>query len=74
MRTEDGERQFLELVANSDVLVENLRPGPRENGFPWERLRGINSGLVYCAITWFGQTGPISVIRAYDQVIQGLSG
>jgi crotonobetainyl-CoA:carnitine CoA-transferase CaiB-like acyl-CoA transferase len=75
VRTEDGERQFLELVANSDVLVENLRPGALgKYGFPWERLRGINSGLVYCAITGFGQTGPMSVIPAYDQVIQGLSG
>jgi crotonobetainyl-CoA:carnitine CoA-transferase CaiB-like acyl-CoA transferase len=75
VRTAEGERQFLELVANSDVLVENLRPGNLSKyGFPWERLHGINSGLVYCAITGFGQTGPMSVIPAYDQVVQGLSG
>src|SRR5205807_5351689 len=43
-------------------------------GLSWQRLRTINSRLVYCAISGFGQTGPMSGIPVYDQVIQGLSG
>jgi crotonobetainyl-CoA:carnitine CoA-transferase CaiB-like acyl-CoA transferase len=66
---------FEELAANADVLVENYRAGVLERlGFGWERLRQLNPGLVYCAISGFGQTGPMSQAPAYDQIIQGLSG
>jgi crotonobetainyl-CoA:carnitine CoA-transferase CaiB-like acyl-CoA transferase len=43
-------------------------------GYPWDRLRDLNAGLIYCAITGFGQDGPMSQAPAYDQIIQGLSG
>jgi len=43
-------------------------------GFDWPALRSLNPGLIYCAISGFGQTGPMSQAPAYDQVIQGLSG
>jgi crotonobetainyl-CoA:carnitine CoA-transferase CaiB-like acyl-CoA transferase len=43
-------------------------------GYPWTRLRGLNPALVYCAMSGFGQTGPMSQAPAYDQIIQGLSG
>jgi crotonobetainyl-CoA:carnitine CoA-transferase CaiB-like acyl-CoA transferase len=66
---------FEELVAAADVLVENFRAGVLARlGYPWEVLRGFNEGLIYCAISGFGQTGPLSAAPAYDQVIQGLSG
>lgn len=75
LKSDDGKAAFTELVAGADVLVENFRPGVLTRlGFPWSELREINPGLVYCAISGFGQTGPMSQRPAYDQIIQGLSG
>jgi crotonobetainyl-CoA:carnitine CoA-transferase CaiB-like acyl-CoA transferase len=66
---------FEDLVRGADVLLENFRAGVLARlGFGWDRLRGLNPGLVYCAISGFGQTGPMSQAPAYDQIIQGLSG
>ena len=66
---------FEDMVRGADVLVENFRAGVLARlGFGWPRLRELNPRLVYCAITGFGQTGPMSQAPAYDQVIQGLSG
>lgn len=66
---------LLRLVETADVLVENFRPGVMERlGLPYEVLRQRNPGLVYCAISGFGQHGPLKNAPAYDQIIQGLSG
>lgn len=75
LKTEAGREAFTALVAGSDALIENYRPGVLERlGFPWSRLQDINPGLVYCALSGFGQDGPMSGRPAYDQIIQGLSG
>ena len=73
---DDGDRAtFEELATHADVLVENFRAGVLARlGLPWERLCLLNPRLVYCAISGFGQTGPMSRAPAYDQIIQGLSG
>src|SRR6266542_350335 len=66
---------FEAMVRGADVLLENFRAGVLARmGFEWPRLRALNGGLVYCAISGFGQTGPMSQAPAYDQIIQGLSG
>jgi crotonobetainyl-CoA:carnitine CoA-transferase CaiB-like acyl-CoA transferase len=66
---------FEDLVRGADVLLENFRAGVLARlGFDWDHLRTLNPGLVYCAISGFGQTGPMSQAPAYDQIIQGLSG
>ncbi len=66
---------FLRLVATADVVVENFRPGVMDRlGLGWAKLRAVNSKLIYCAISGFGQTGPDAHKPAYDQIIQGLSG
>jgi crotonobetainyl-CoA:carnitine CoA-transferase CaiB-like acyl-CoA transferase len=70
-----GRATFEELVAHADVLVENYRAGVMDRlGFGWDRLHELNRGLIYCAISGFGQHGPMSQAPAYDQIIQGLSG
>lgn len=75
LKSKDGKAALNELVQSADVLVENFRPGVLGRlGFSWDRLQQINPQLVYCAITGFGQTGPMSHRPAYDQIIQGLSG
>jgi crotonobetainyl-CoA:carnitine CoA-transferase CaiB-like acyl-CoA transferase len=75
LKDADGRRRFEGLAAEADVLLENFRAGVLARmGYPWERLRGLNPRLVYCAISGFGQHGPMSQAPAYDQIIQGLSG
>lgn len=70
----DRER-FFDLVASADALVENFRPGVMDRlGLGYEALKAVRPGLVYCAISGFGQTGPMRDNPAYDQIIQGLSG
>jgi crotonobetainyl-CoA:carnitine CoA-transferase CaiB-like acyl-CoA transferase len=75
LKNEKAREVFERLVRSADVLVENMRPGVLERlGFPWARLHEINPELVYCAISGFGQTGPMAERPAYDQIIQGLAG
>jgi crotonobetainyl-CoA:carnitine CoA-transferase CaiB-like acyl-CoA transferase len=67
--------RFLDLVATADVLVENFRPGVMDRlGLGYAQLKQVRPDLVYCAISGFGQTGPLRDNPAYDQIIQGLSG
>jgi crotonobetainyl-CoA:carnitine CoA-transferase CaiB-like acyl-CoA transferase len=75
LKSDADRKVFVELVRAADVLVENFRAGVLGRlGFDWQALRSLNPGLIYCAISGFGQTGPMSQAPAYDQVIQGLSG
>ena len=75
LKSEDGKAIFQRLLATADVLVENFRPGVMARlGQDYERLKQSHPQLIYCAISGFGQTGPMSKRPAYDQIIQGLSG
>lgn len=66
---------FEELLTGADVLLENFRAGVLERmGYGAERLAELNERLVYCSISGFGHTGPMSEAPAYDQIIQGLTG
>ncbi len=66
---------FRRLVAKSDVLIENFRPGAAARlGIGYEALAAINPRLVHASITGFGQTGPLANRPAYDLVIQAMSG
>jgi crotonobetainyl-CoA:carnitine CoA-transferase CaiB-like acyl-CoA transferase len=63
------------LVASADALVENFRPGVMARlGLGYEALLAHNPRLVYCAISGFGQDGPLRDLPAYDQIIQGMAG
>jgi len=75
LKTDEGKAVFKTLVETADVLVENFRPGVMERlGLDYEALKAINPRLVYCAISGFGQKGPMRAAPAYDQIVQGLSG
>lgn len=66
---------FDELIRESDVYIQNFRPGAAERlNAGYERLREINPRLIYCAISGFGQTGPAAGRPAYDSVAQAASG
>jgi crotonobetainyl-CoA:carnitine CoA-transferase CaiB-like acyl-CoA transferase len=75
LKQPDDRDAFLELVATADVVVENFRPGVMQRlGLGFETLRQANPELVYCAISGFGQDGPLANYPAYDQIIQGMAG
>ena len=70
-----GKEVFRRLLARADVVVENFRPGVMARlGFPWDEVHERHPDLIWCAITGFGQHGPLSAAPAYDQIIQGYSG
>src|ERR1019366_2881708 len=75
LKNEEGAKVFERLLQSADVLLENMRPGVLTRlGFSPERIAEINPRLVYCALSGFGQTGPLSTRPAYDQIIQGFAG
>ncbi|NDZ18092.1 CoA transferase [Variovorax sp. WS11] len=70
-----GKEILRRLVRTADVLVENFRPGVMKRlGLGYEDLLLENPRLIYCAISGFGQDGPLRDLPAYDQIIQGMSG
>ena len=63
------------LVADYDIVVEQFRPGVMDRlGLDYETLRAINPGLIYCAITGYGQTGPYRNRAGHDINYLSLSG
>ncbi|MGE5775647.1 MAG: CaiB/BaiF CoA transferase family protein, partial [Chloroflexota bacterium] len=75
LKAEEGKEVFRRLAHTADVVVENFRPGVMARlGLAYEDLCKLNSKIIYCAISGFGQTGPDAFKPAYDQIIQGLSG
>ena len=70
-----GQQIIRELVSGCDVLIENFKVGALARyGLDYESLRPLNSRLVYCSITGFGQDGPYAHKAGYDFMIQGLGG
>lgn len=64
-----------ELIADSDVFIQNFRPGVAERlGVDAARLQAINPRLIYCSISGFGPTGPGRDRPAFDTVAQAASG
>jgi len=71
----DGQRLLKDLVAESDVLLENFKVGGlKRYGLDYESLAAINPRLIYCSITGFGQDGPYAERPGYDFLIQGMGG
>lgn len=75
LKSEEGRADFLALVADADVVVENWRPGVAERlGVGWDVLREVNPALVYASISGFGKTGPYADRPGYDLVAQAMTG
>jgi len=75
LKTEEGLALVKRLVTESDVLVQNFRPGAIDKlGLGYEAVRAIKEDIVYVSISGFGETGPYANKRVYDPVIQALSG
>jgi CoA:oxalate CoA-transferase len=75
LKSASGKDVFRRLVRTADVVIENFRPGVMERlGLGYDALCELRPGLVYCAVSGFGQDGPLRDNPAYDQIVQGLSG
>lgn len=75
LKDPDGRELAVRLAAQSDVVVENFRPGVTSRlGLDYEALSAANPALVYCSVTGFGQTGPYRHRAGYDIIAQGVSG
>jgi crotonobetainyl-CoA:carnitine CoA-transferase CaiB-like acyl-CoA transferase len=71
----EGQEIIRGLAAQSDVLLENYKVGAlKRYGLSYADLKDVNPRLVYCSITGFGQSGPLSHLAGYDFMIQGLGG
>ena len=75
LKTDRGKDIFKQLVKQSDILVENFRPGTMKKlGLDYETLAAEHPALIYAACSGFGQTGPFAEKGAYDMIIQGMGG
>ncbi|NMD96106.1 CoA transferase [Rhodococcus sp. BL-253-APC-6A1W] len=75
LRAPDGQELFRRLVAESDVIVENFRPGTLEKwGLGYDVLSEINPGLVLARVSGYGQTGPKAGHAGYASVAEAESG
>ncbi len=75
LKSDQGKSIFKQLVQQSDILVENFRPGTmKKYGLDYETLSTEHPSLIYAACSGFGQTGPLSQNGAYDMIVQGMGG
>ena len=75
LKSEKGKEILRRLVADSDILIENYRPGVMEKlGLGYEDLKKINPGLIYGCVSGFGHYGPYSQRAGYDIIGQAMSG
>ena len=75
LKTDQGKQVLLRLARDADVLLESFRPGVLDRlGVGYERLREVNPGLIYCAITGYGQDGPNRDRSGHDMNYLGLNG
>jgi formyl-CoA transferase len=75
LKQPEGQQVLLRMVESADVLVHNFRPSvPPRLGLEYEKLRQKNPRLIYCALTGYGETGPLKDKAGYDQVLQSMTG
>ncbi|MGD2184992.1 MAG: CoA transferase [Desulfobacterales bacterium] len=75
LKEERAQNIVLKLAAGADVVVENFTPGVvAKLGIDYETVKKENPAIIYCAISGFGQDGPYRDKKAYDPIIQGMTG
>ena len=75
LKDPQDKQRLLALVQSADVLVHNFRPSvPERLGIAYEQLKPLNPRLIYCAVTGFGEQGPLKDKAGYDQVLQTMTG
>lgn len=67
LKSDEGKAAFLRLAADADVVIESFRPGVVDRlGVGYEAVKAVNPGVVYCATSGYGQTGPKSQWAGHD--------
>ncbi len=75
LKATEGREVFLRLVSQADVVLESFRPGVMERlGLGYEQLKEVYPGLVYCAISGYGQDGPYRLRAGHDLNYAGYAG
>ena len=75
LKSQKGKEIFYDLAKNTDVVVDNFRPGTvKKLGIDFDTLKNINPRIICCSISGFGQTGPFKDRPAFDLVIQARGG
>lgn len=75
LKQTEGKEALRRLLLEADVVIENYRKGTMEKlGLSFETIRKDNPGLIYCAISGFGRTGPYADRGGFDLIAQGMSG
>lgn len=75
LKRDHDRAELLDMVAHADVFVEGFRPGVADRlGIDHRSLAAVNSGLVYCSLSGFGQTGPYRQVPGHDINYQSLAG
>ena len=75
LKTDDGKELFKEVIAKSDVLLENFGPGALDRlGLGYEALAKINPRLIYATIKGFGTYGPYRDFKSYEPIAQAMGG
>jgi formyl-CoA transferase len=75
LKTEEGKQLFKQVIAKSDVLVENFGPGALDRlGLGYEALAKVNPRLVYATIKGFGTYGPYSGFKSFEPIAQAMGG
>lgn len=75
MRKAESVEILKKLIAQTDVLIENFAPGViADMGLGWDVAKAINPDLIYCSISAFGQTGPLSHLSGFDYMGQAYAG
>ena len=75
LKSSGGQEVLRKLIAKSDVVLENFRPGTMDRlGFGYKTLAKKHPKLIYCSISGFGETGPEAGRAGYDLIVQAESG
>ncbi len=75
LKNKDDLRIFQRMAEKADVMIENFRPGTvRRLGIDYKAIKHINSEIIYCSISGFGQTGPYATRGGFDLIANAMSG
>lgn len=75
LHTAEGQKVCLDLIAGADILVENFRPGTMKRfKLDYDAVTKVKPDLIYCSISAYGQTGPMSHRPGIDLMVQAISG
>lgn len=75
LKTDEGKAYFRDIIAKSDVLIENFGPGALDRlGLGWKDLQKINPRLIYATIKGFGTYGPYAHFKSFEPIAQAMGG